>query len=48
MPSCCMICRYLSRLLGVYMIQGFKYIGGCRAVIVKNDTPCLGDELQNF
>jgi len=36
MPSWCMMRRYLSRLLGVDMIQGLKYIGGYKDVIVVN------------
>ena len=44
----CPPCRYLSRLLGEYMMQALKYIGGYRAIIVESGTLSVGDELLNF
>ncbi|MDD3591470.1 MAG: MOSC domain-containing protein [Sulfurovum sp.] len=41
----CPPCRYLSRLLGEEMMQGLKYIGGYRAVIVKSGMVQCGDEI---
>lgn len=41
----CPPCRYLSRLLGVDMMQGIKYIGGYRATIVQSGTFYVNDEI---
>ncbi|WP_373030627.1 MOSC domain-containing protein [Sulfurovum sp.] len=42
----CPPCRYLSRLLGEDMMQGMKYIGGYRAVIVQSGVIAVGDEVN--
>lgn len=42
----CPPCRYLSRLLDEDMMQGLKYIGGYRAVIVQSGAITLGDEVN--
>lgn len=39
-------CRYLSRLLGVDMMTGLKYLGGYRAVIVQSGVMVVGDEVK--
>lgn len=41
----CPPCRYLSRLLGEDMMQGLKYIGGYRAIVVKSGTIVCGDSV---
>jgi len=41
----CPPCRYLSRLLDKNMMQGLKYIGGYRAIIVKSGMIRCGDEV---
>jgi len=42
----CPPCRYLSRLLEKDMMQGLKYIGGYRAIIVKSGMIRCGDEVR--
>jgi MOSC domain-containing protein YiiM len=39
-------CKYLSKLLGVDMMKGLKYIGGYRAVIVQSGKIQAGDKVQ--
>ena len=39
-------CRYLSRILGVDMMQGLKYIGGYRAKITTSGKIKLADILK--
>lgn len=38
-------CKYLSKLLGVDMMKGLKYIGGYRAVVVQSGIINVGDEI---
>lgn len=42
----CPPCRYLSRLLDKDMMQGLKYIGGYRVVILKSGIIRCGDEVR--
>lgn len=39
-------CRYLSKLLGVDMIEGLKYIGGYRVDILTRGEIRVGDEIR--
>ena len=39
-------CRYLSRILGVDMMTGLKYIGGLRALVVESGEIRVGDEVD--
>lgn len=39
-------CRYLSKLLGVDMITGLKYIGGYRVDILTRGEIRIGDEIR--
>lgn len=39
-------CRYLSKLLGVDMIEGLKYIGGYRVDILTGGEIRVGDEIR--
>ena len=41
----CPPCRYLSRLLEKDIMNGLKYIGGYRAMIVQSGIITVGDEL---
>ena len=41
----CPPCGYLSKLLGVDIMTGLKYIGGYRAVIVQSGMIQCGDEV---
>ena len=41
----CPPCRYLSRLTGVDMMQGLKYLGGYRVAIVKSGKISIGDRI---
>lgn len=38
-------CKYLSKLLGVDMMKGLKYIGGYRAVVLKSGKITAGDKI---
>lgn len=38
-------CKYLSKLLGVDMMMGLKYIGGYRAVVLQSGIINVGDEI---
>jgi MOSC domain-containing protein YiiM len=38
-------CRYLSRLLGVDIMLGLKYIGGYRAVVTKSGVINVSDDI---
>lgn len=42
----CPPCRYLSRLLDEDIMQGLKYIGGHRAVIVQSGVIAVGDVIR--
>lgn len=39
-------CRYLSKLLGLDMIEGLKYIGGYRVDILTRGEIKVGDEIR--
>lgn len=41
----CPPCRYLSRLTGVDIMQGLKYLGGYRVAIVKSGKISMGDRI---
>jgi len=41
----CPPCRYLSRLLETDIMEGLKYIGGYRAVIIKSGKLTVGDKV---
>ena len=39
-------CKYLSKLLGVDIMKGLKYIGGYRAIILHSGEIKVGDTIQ--
>ena len=41
-------CRYLSRLLGVDIMSGLKYIGGLRATILVSGIISVNDKVEIF